>query len=183
MGILSGVAVLALVSVDDLARLAAKQLAAHSGNSEVAGSVAKSLKSAGVAFANPGTTVDYYFSIPACHAKSDHLEAKTYGMAFDYAGDPWKSQAISIVAFCMASPQKTTSDFDNCLISGYKKLFRSDSSFLKAMNQFHSCSWTECEAGYDGSAPTDHCYLDLFGPPTTPSSPLLLPPGTIYAGT
>lgn len=60
MGILSGVAVLALVSVDDLARLASKQLATNAGNLEVAGAVAKGLRNAGVAFADPNTPADPY---------------------------------------------------------------------------------------------------------------------------
>lgn len=54
MGVMSGVAVVALLSVDDLARLAAKQLASSGGDSELASSVAKSLRSAGIAFAAGG---------------------------------------------------------------------------------------------------------------------------------
>lgn len=51
----AGMAALMALSVDDLARMAARKLEQHAGDNQVASAVAKEFKNAGIAFANPST--------------------------------------------------------------------------------------------------------------------------------
>jgi len=187
VGILSGVAVLALVSVDDLARLAAKQLAAHSGDSEVAGSVAKSLRGAGVAFAagNPndpfGPKFGEYWAdadTMLCHEECNTLEAhywETFLLGLSIHPDPVKAIKDNCTT-TLTTPKHTPtqSEQDACFISGavnflwdYPIAYPNDAAAKvglarqAAVSGFGPCCNGRCDKmSYDGSDKNGPCYLD-----------------------
>jgi len=166
MGILSGVAVLALVSVDDLARLAAKQLAAHSGDSEVAGSVAKSLKSAGVAFADPNDPIDpgsNSFSLTDCRercllaaANFMEVDASARGATTpvgSVSGGLKTGQVAGLITYCKSNYPTVSggnwSPYLNCLVSGLD--VATQGHYEPSLGKFLNCCYGYCDAGTDNS--------------------------------
>jgi len=173
MGILSGVAVLALVSVDDLARLAAKQLAAHSGDSEVAGSVAKSLRSAGVAFADPYGTFDPNDEYFPTDCESRCLQAAANHLANNVPAQN-QSSAIGVIEYCRAHNIGDSDGLNNCVITGLLHSQLSDPWISTQTYPFLDCCNGLCLKRQEGAG---SC-IDEYAP-VSPPTPGYIPPAPI----
>ncbi len=154
MGILSGMAVLSLLTVDDLARMAAKQLSANAGDSEVAGEVAKSLRGAGVAYADPNNpVVDKYggVSITDCEERClDHaaLFQISDGTARAILTGPGGN---GVIDYCRSHYPNYSggnwSPYLNCVVDGLNRA--TGGKYQVGVHNYLVCCYAICASGYD----------------------------------
>ena len=159
MGVMSGAAVLSLLTVDDLARLASKQLASSGGDSELATSVAKSLRSAGVVMANPNTTTDPnspYWRVGDCGDRcvANALSHLGHNIPMDNFGD-----AGNVDIYCVNAHPYNANDYRHCVIEGYIPL--SDPFIAAHIYAYSDCCKEECHQGREG---TETCQTILRRP-------------------
>jgi len=178
MGILSGVAVLSLISIDDLARLATQRLADSNAQSNIARSLAKDFRDAGVAFADTHDVTPSMLA--ACNASCDSQEASYWATLLTKIGKT-QDDIKKITDGCKTKP--TQNDQDKCFIAGAKTLVNpedpANEDYLDAINGFAVCCHDNC-TGANPNGDPNGCNLDpntLSAPPasTSPQNPGKMP--------
>lgn len=153
MGIMSGVAVLALLSVDDLARMAAKQLASSCGDSEVASAVARQLRSAGLAYAEAiDDPRNQYWTAVDCQ---DRTDAALLGALTDKLKADLKAAAKDAIKQCSRDTPGDSQGVTDCFKewvaqNGGLTGGAGTAEWIK-VKQYLECSYLLCDSGHEGS--------------------------------
>ncbi len=124
LGISAGIMLVAMPSIDELARLASKQLAANAGDSDLA----KSLRNAGVAMADPNNEISQYgpFQLADCEERCK-LKAAQYVMidGVNVTGTLTNATANSLVDYCRSHHPNVAGGnwgpYLDCLVDGLNR--------------------------------------------------------------